>query len=694
MLRARLPEWDEVPLRLAESHRRQSEIDEAARLYQDALELNPRRPEALLGLGALLLPKGDVAQAQRLFLSCCGIAPDRAEAWSALGATLLLTGDHRAAETALAEAQRLAPDDVATAVRRADAAMRCGTAQQELARLEVALEHDPANAALLTARAFLRDGAGDRDASIEDLMVATVLRPEEAESQRLLAQVLVRANRVSDALAALDRAIVLEPKDLGLLNNRAATLLRLNRHREACDDLTDLIAEHGEQPGLMNNLVNALISLGRQDEGAAWAVRAVRRDPVASLAWRSLCNALPYCDGVGGNELLAVNLAAGAILPRSRASLQLKCRDEDRPIRVGLLSSSLKTHPVGWLTVAGFENLDPRKFELHAIGPEHGRDAIYRRFRVISGSWTKLDGVGEEGAVRRIRDLDLDVIIDLGGYGDLGLLPLCAHRLAPVQVKWVGSQNHSTGLAEMDWFISDRWETPDGVDHFYSERLLRLPDGYVCYSPPPYAPDVGPLPALAAGRVTFGCFNNLAKITRATIDAWAAILIAATDARLVIKCHQMGDSGTRERILVEFNNRGIATDQLEFRAASPHRDLLAQYGDIDIVLDPFPYCGGLTTCEALWMGVPVLTLPGEIFASRHSASHLSNIGLNDWIAGNVSDYVARALRFASDITLLVSLRASLRGRMKASPLCDGVRFGRNLGVALRGAWRDWCRAGA
>jgi predicted O-linked N-acetylglucosamine transferase (SPINDLY family) len=282
------------------------------------------------------------------------------------------------------------------------------------------------------------------------------------------------------------------------------------------------------------------------------------------------------------------------------------------------------------------------------------------------------------------------VLIDLGGYGDAARMPACAHRLAPVQVKWVGMQNHSTGMPEIDWFITDRWETPPELEHVYSEQLLRLPDGYVCYSPPGYAPDISPLPALTNGHITFGCFNNLAKVTPRVIATWAAVLRRVPEARLVLKTHQFGDRPTADRVRAAFADEAIAATRVELRGSSPHRAFMGEYGQIDIVLDPFPYSGGLTTCEALWMGVPTVTLPGEIFASRHSMSHLSNAGLSDWVARDASDYVTLAAAKAADVPALAALRAGLRPRVKASPLCDAPRFGRNLGAALRHAWHGWC----
>jgi len=694
MLRQRVPFWDEVPLRLAESYRRERDVAAAHREYEATLDLNPRRPEALIGLGTVLLVRGDAAGAQSLFLRCCGVAPDRVEAWDALGATLLLSGDHGAAESAFAEAQRLDPENIDVAIRRVDASIAAGSDEGERARIEIACANDPANPALLTAHAMLLERAGDRSAAIELIDAATVLAPDHPKPQALLAQMLIRANRMAEAAGALELAIALSPDDIALRNNRAAVLVRQQRHREARDELESLIAEHGDQPGLLCNLANALVSLGCQDEGVAVARRAIAREPSLHLSWRTLSNALPYCDGIGGAELLAANRRAGDLLVRRALPELTNTPDPERRLRVGLLSPTLKTHPVGWLTIAGFESLDPAKFELHCFGAMFPDDVIHRRFRAIATGWHVLDRSAPDQIAERIRELGIDIMIDLGGYGDQGMITLCANRLAPVQVKWVGSQNHSSGLAEMDWFVTDRWETPDHLARFYSERLMTMPDGYVVYSPPTYAPDVTDLPAPRNGYVTFGCFNNLAKINRGTIAGWSSVLAAIPGSRLVIKCHQMADADTRERLRTDFAAHGIAADRIELRAGSPHRDLLAQYGDIDIVLDPFPYAGGLTTCEALWMGVPVLTLPGETFASRHSASHLSNIGLADWVAADLDDYRAIACRWAGDLPGLAELRRGLRPRMKASPLCDAPRFGRHLGAALRSAWHHWCEAQA
>ncbi len=622
-----------------------------------------------------------------LLLRCCGVAPRLAEAWDALGIALLATGDGAAALSAFAEAQSLAPDSVAIAVRRAQAALAAETSAAELARLEAATERDPLDVAQLTARGVLLDRLGRADDAADVLETAVLLAPEAPLPAAALAHSLLHAARFMAAVPALRRATELAPRNLALHNDYAAALNRVHRYREGQEILETLIAEHGERPALLCNLCNSLVSLGRQRDGVEVARRATQMAPDLHLGWRTLASALSYCDGVTAAEVLAAARRAGATLPHAEAPPPVRPRDIGTKLRIGLLSPNLRTHPVGWLTLAAFEALDRAAFDLVCFGQAASEDAVCRRFRAVASEWHRAIGRPTAEIAETIRAAGIDVLIDLGGWGDQGTLAACALRPAPLQVKWVGMQNHSTGLAEIDFFLSDRWQTPAGSDHLYTERLLRLPDGYVCYSAPPYAPDVAGLPADAGGGVTFGCFNNLAKITPATIAAWACVLRRVAHSRLLLKTHQFSDRTTADRMRAAFAAHGVDPGRIEARGSSSHRAQLGMHHEVDIVLDPFPYSGGLTTCEALWMGVPVVTMPGDTFCSRHSMSHLHNLGLPEWVADDIDGYVELAVSQASDLTALRRLRAELRARMRASPLCDAPRFAANLGAALHGLAR-------
>jgi predicted O-linked N-acetylglucosamine transferase (SPINDLY family) len=687
----RLPDWDEPVLRLAESLRAAGETVAAEEAYRRVLELNQSRPEALIALSGLLLLRGQAEAAQSLLIRCCGVAPDNAEAWNTLGVALRATKASGAALTAFIKAQGLRPDCLDYVLNGVDVTLDAGEGDAELARLSVACQQNPLNPATQVGRGMLLERMGRRAEAIDALEAATELTPDVLAPLRLLGGVLARSSRVSHAEKVLRRVSLLDPDNPQVRNDHAAVLMRLHRHAEARTILLDVLDGFGPDIAILGNLANATACVGLQDEAVAIVRRAIGLDPGAVLPRRALCNTLPYRDATTGAELLAAMRDCSAVLPRVAQPPLGNTADPDRPLVVGLLSGTLRSHPVGWLTVAGIEALDPDQFRVVCLvqntAPE---DPIARRYRAAARDWIEIDGLDDAALTVEARKRGIDILIDLGGYGDGARMPACANRLAPVQIKWVGMQAHSSGLAEMDWFLTDRWETPDGFEPLYSERLLRLPDGYVCYSPPPHAPDVVALPALANGFVTFGCFNNLAKITPRVIETWAEILRRVPDARLILKTHQLSDRGTADGFLADFAALGIAGDRIELRGSSGHRAFMGEYGHVDIVLDPFPYSGGLTTCEALWMGVPTITLPGEIFASRHSASHMSNAGLSDWVVGSVEGYVDMAVARVGDLGALAVLRAGLRDRVRRSPLCDAPRFGRGLGAALRLAWRAWC----
>ena len=686
---ARWPDWDEPASRLAESHRRAGESLAAADAYAAALALNPNRGEALLGLGATLVLAGAPGPALPALLRCCARAPEQAEAWDALGVAHLAAGDAAAAAAAAAEAQRLRPGDAGFALRRVHAALAAGTGAAELARLTAAFARDPLNVALATARGVLLRALGQEEDGLAALEVAAALAPDDPVPAAALAEALQHAPRLPDAVAALRRAVALAPEDVALRNNLAATLTRQHQLREARAVLEGLIADQGEQPAFLCNLANALVLLGEQRAAVALARRATELAPEEHAAWRTLGAALVYAEEGTAEELRAVAERASRSVARQLPPGP-PARGAEKRLRVGLLSNKLKTHPVGWLTIGAFEALDPRGFELVCLATPPGDDPMTRRFREAAAEWHEVSTLPPPAIAERARALDIDILFDLGGWGDGGMLTACADRAAPVQIKWVGNQAFTTGLAEMDYFLTDRWETPAGFEPLYTERLLRMPDGYVCYSPPVYLPDVAPLPAEARGGVTFGCFNTLAKITPTVIATWAAILRRVPDSRLVLKAYQFSDPVVAARVAADFAAAGIEAARLDLRGGTGHRTQLLQHADVDIMLDPFPYAGGLTTCEALWLGVPVVTLAGRSFAGRHSASHLRNCGLSDWVAPDLAAYQEIAVARAADLAGLARLRRELRERAAASPLGDAPRFAAQLGAQLRNVWRQAC----
>jgi predicted O-linked N-acetylglucosamine transferase (SPINDLY family) len=285
----------------------------------------------------------------------------------------------------------------------------------------------------------------------------------------------------------------------------------------------------------------------------------------------------------------------------------------------------------------------------------------------------------------------IDILVDLDGHTPDSRLLLFARKPAPVAITWLGYWN-TTGMATVDYILTDPHTTPEGSPQRFTEAPLRLPDSRFCYAPVPYAPAVAPLPVANGRAFTFGSFNRYDKLGPGVLDCWAAILQRVPASRLVIKNSAIAIAHARDALHRQFAARGIAPDRIELRARSPHAAMLAEYGDIDLGLDTFPYNGGLTTCEALWMGVPMVAIEEERMISRQTAAMLRLTGGEAFIAGTRDEYVALAVQWSQQRDKLAAVRASLRERMRASPLCDGVRFTRNLETALRAVWRRYCAA--
>ena len=690
-----VPDWDEPWLRLAESLRAEMRLEDAAAAYDQVLERAPDRAEALIALGAIRIQLGEPIAAQTLLVRACGVAPGNAEAWGALGLALMMAGELQPALTALATARRLEPARLEFAVHLFAAVERCQLVHPDardkaLALTEMECGEQPANPVAHALRALLLELDGRRDEALDALEAATVLASDSAELLALHGALLARALRLSEAAPVLRRARALDPEDPALASNLAAVLMRLHHPAEACALLEEAHRKMPQAEYVLCNAATATASRGRQGEAVALARRAIRLAPASVLARRTLACVMAYDDATSGAALSQALADVARLLPHAAAAPIID-PDPARRLRVGLVSGSFRTHPVGWLTVAGLEALPREGFDLVGFASAGWNDAMNRRYRAITSSWHDISALDDAAAAAVIRAANIDVLIDLGGYGDTGRMTLCALRPAPMQVKWVGMQFHCSGLPEIDWIITDRWETPPELAGLYGERLLTMPDGYVCYSPPADAPDCVALPALENGFVTFGCMNNWAKVTPRVLDVWARILRDLPDARLRLAAQQFCEAETADSVRATFVAAGIEAERVLIGGPKPHREFLAEYNKIDIALDPFPYSGGLTTCEALWMGVPTIALPGEIFAARHSLSHLSNVGLADWVADDVDSYHAMALRRAGDLPALAALRQGLRARTRASPLCDSARFGRGLARALRHGWAEACR---
>jgi predicted O-linked N-acetylglucosamine transferase (SPINDLY family) len=358
-------------------------------------------------------------------------------------------------------------------------------------------------------------------------------------------------------------------------------------------------------------------------------------------------------------------------------------------LRVGYVSADFWSHPVGFLGGAAIGRHKRPDFTVIAYANQAISDNITAGIAASVDLWRPILGFGDEAVARQIVADGIDILIDLSGHTGGNRLGVFARRPAPLQLSWLG-YFATTGLPSIDAILLDDEHIAEGGEARFSEQVVRLPMGRFCYMPRADMPDPAPPPAEQAKVVTFGSFNNSAKLNAETLDLWARVLQAVPGSRLVLKWNHLTDPLLAARITDRFVSRGIAAERILPEGAELHDGLLAAYGRIDIALDPMPFTGALTTCEALWMGVPVVTLPGTRAVSRQTHAILARIGLTRWSASDADDYVRIAVGLAGDAATRREMRTGLRERMRASPLCDPAGFVSGLESVYRSLWRAWC----
>lgn len=367
-------------------------------------------------------------------------------------------------------------------------------------------------------------------------------------------------------------------------------------------------------------------------------------------------------------------------------------RDPERRLRIGYVSADFRRHAVGLFLMPMLQEHDRERFEIYCYSAVTAPDSFTMLFRALAGdNWRDIVAMDDAAAADLIRRDEIDILVDLSGHTGGNRLLVFARKPAPVQITWLG-YIATTGLASMDYRITDRWADPPGMtEHLHTERLMRLPDGFWCYGAPAAASSVSPPPCLRNGYVTFGSFNNFMKISAPTLDLWAAILRRVEGSRLLLRHRGGGDEQARAFILAQFDARGVSAERIVIqRPIGPYLLHLSSYREVDIGLDPFPYNGGTTTTEALYMGVPVVTLAGRTFVSRMGVSLLSQVGLDEWIADTPDEYCEIAARWAQSHEELQALRQTLRPRMEAGTIGNPKHFAETMETELRLAWKHWC----
>jgi protein O-GlcNAc transferase len=679
--------------RQARAHLDGGDFAAAVSLYRRLLEATPDDVALRTNLGVALHRGGDLTGAIDCFRMSAVQRPDLAVVQANLGILLAEAGDPAGAIPALEAALALEPAQPDWACRLAALHTASGDLAAAEAVLDRALAVDATLAAPLVARAELRYRRGNLQAAASDYRAILAVAPATAPAWNTLGLIASATGDAAAALGYFRRAIACAPDLVPVLINLASTLIGRHAYTEALDLLEHALDIDPDSAAAHLNHSVALLNQGRAVEAAAAARRAHRLDPGTGIAMSNLLSALQYDpDQDAASRTAAARDWGERLAAVSRVALPSRTRDAGRKLNLGYVSGDFRGHPVGIYLTAVLPHHDRTQFHVTCYSNSNRRDAITQILMAAADRWVDIAAIDDAALAARIAVDGIDILIDLSGHTAAGRPGLFARRPAPLQAGWIG-YFATTGLPTIDRVIADERLVPPGETDQFTERPLYLPDTYVTFAAPSEAPAPASPPCFARGHVTFGCFNNAAKLGPAVIRLWATLLANVPAARLVLRSGAFGDPGTVDRFRALFLDAVIDPARIDFAGHAQRADLLAAYNGIDIALDPFPFNGGITTVEALWMGVPVVTRRGDRYCGHHSESSLVSLGLGDLVAADDAGYIACALQLAADRVRLAALREDMRDRFARSTLGDNRRFVRDLEAGLRRAWVEWCASG-
>ncbi len=677
----------------AKWHLENGQAEQALPLLRDILRRCPNQPDALNFASVAFGKLGLLDQAEQFSRQAISLRPNDPGFQLNLANRLKERGQSDEALATYEQAIAIDPGHVPTLknlLRFLAAEERWSKVPDVVDRLAPLVAKD---AELLEECAEACIGADDKKRALRFYQDALELEPGRCEWLRQLARLAMIQNDVDLAKRTAERAIEEEEHPemrsmLASLMHRAGDFDAMAVHLDAIPDDCDQISNAVNLRGMM------LVSQGKIREGLDQIARNKALAPDCFVLQATRVMYQNYDPDLPKEAIRDEHFAVGQhfedMLPLMDQEGVALPHDPERHLRIGIVSPDLRSHSVAYFIGPYFEAFDRDDFDVYAYANHPSEDIVSAGLRAKATHWQNVFDLSDEDLAQQIRDDRIDILIDLAGYTRDTRLPVFTARPAPIQMTYIGYPN-TTGMASFDYRLTDSIADPEGSDEDYSEILLRMPGCFLCYAIPTHAPPVEPGPVEHRGYVTFGSFNNFNKVNPAVIDAWAEILNGVPKSRMLFKSTSSKDKTAQAMVRQGLEARGIDPDRVSFATfrATPESHL-AVYNDIDIALDTFPYNGTTTTCEALWMGVPVVTLKGDRHASRVGASLLSAIGFPAGIAESREDYVLTARLLAENPGLLKASRRNLRDTVTRSPLCDSRAHARTLEHVFRTVWRFWC----
>ncbi|MEQ8735006.1 MAG: tetratricopeptide repeat protein [Rhodospirillaceae bacterium] len=706
------------------------DLTSAANSFQQALKLKPDDPVAHNNFGNLLLEQRTFDAALKSYHRAVALDPHYLDAKVNLALALRESGDVDGCIVALKKVLQEHPNQASVLNAYGNALRQAERFKEAQHALESALELEPENAEVLNNLGLVLALLGERFTAADMFERACALRPDMPVLANNYGTLLLKMFDLEAAIYQLARAVSLDSTYLDALVNLGVAHFMRGNYDEAIrayrqtlsidsynafahyslgvalleqQDLTEAVKEieyalivNPHNVMARNTLGVALLEQHRIKEARTAMATAAEADTMSAPVYASnhLFTSL-YQPDVDNDELYRIHCDFGRRFTSGEIDQtrpHANPRDLNRKLRLAYMSPDFRGHSVSHFMEALLEKHDRSAFEVILYSNTTRIDKITQAMERAANVWVETAGLTDAALVERIRSDRVDVLVNLGGHTSGNRLPACGHKPAPVQIEYLGYPDTS-GVTAMDYRITDERADPKGEAESRSiETLLRLPECFHCYRPTSKAPSTAPAPHLERGYVTFGSFNVLPKLNANVVEAWSEILKHVPKSRLYLKCKQLKTESVRDRVLGYFSDAGIEASRISMEAFVPSvKDHLGRYAGVDLALDTFPYNGTTTTCEALWMGVPVLTVLGDRHSGRVGLSLLSAAGLDEeFVAPDIETYVAKAIAWGKSPERLAEIRGTLRGQMKTSPLRNEVEFTRTLEALYRTAWQAWC----
>ncbi len=664
-------------------------FSEAESAFRNSLSIISDNESALTNLAATLFELKKYSESEEISKHLLNLNNSNHVAWSNRGVTLQELKQYDQALASHDKAISLKPDYAEAWSNRGLVLQALKHYNEALASYEkaIALKRDLAEA--WSNRGVALKELKQYDQALASYNTAISVKPDYAEAWSNRGLAFQELKQYDQALVSYNTAISLKPDCAESWTNRGVALQELKQYDQALVSYDKAISLKPDFAEAWSNRGNALKDMGRFSLALASYREAIRLDPEFLDARSNLLFSLNYVETLSTHEMVAEAKKFGLKVSESAQPkfTSWEVPADAKKLRIGFVSGDLCNHPVGYIMEGLLEQLDQSQFDNFAFPTSVASDDLTQRIKPFFTEWSPIYGMSDQAASKLIHQKKIHVLIDLSGHTAHNRLAVFSFKPAPVQVSWLG-YFATTGLPEMDYFLgTPQMSSASEADHF-TETIWNLAETWLCLKPPTDMVSVGTLPALRNGFFTFGSFGNLSKMNDQVVETWSSILHRVPSSKLLLKSKQLGDLSLVEDVKSRFQKFDLPVERLILEGPVSRKDYFEAYQRVDIVLDTFPYPGGTTSLDSLWIGVPVLTLMGDRFLSRLGESIAINAGNSDWIGSDVTDYINKAVQFASDLNGLAQRRSTLRECVLRSPLFDTSRFARNFEKALREMWNQ------